>query len=86
MLSQAEIDALLSGAIEIEQSDSEERINLAELMDQGGNGDVAQQQQQQPMPASAPKPATQKTDERQVQPYNFWSPDRFSKEQIRRLK
>lgn len=80
MLSQAEIDALLSGAIEIEQSDSEERINLADLMDQGGAVETA------PQPAAAPKPAAAKADERQVQPYNFWSPDRFSKEQMRAIE
>jgi hypothetical protein len=32
MLTQAEIDALLSGAIEIEKADNQEGINLAELM------------------------------------------------------
>ena len=34
MLSQAEIDALLSGAIEIEEPNSQNRVNLAELMGQ----------------------------------------------------
>jgi flagellar motor switch protein FliM len=68
MLSQAEIDALLAGAIEIEEHNGQGRVNLAELMGQ--------------------EPATQKaqTNERNVQPYNFWSPDRFSKEQMRAVE
>ena len=68
MLSQAEIDALLAGAIEIEEHNGQGRVNLAELMGQ--------------------EPAAQKaqTSERNVQPYNFWSPDRFSKEQMRAVE
>jgi flagellar motor switch protein FliM len=67
MLSQAEIDALLNGAIEID--DNQGSVNLAELMgpstgeakDGGGDG-------------------------RRVQTYNFWSPDRFSKDQMRAVE
>ncbi|NLG73619.1 MAG: flagellar motor switch protein FliM [Chloroflexi bacterium] len=67
MLSQAEIDALLAGSIEIESPDSEDPINLAELMGE--------------------KPSESKAEvERQVKPYNFWSPDRFSKEQMRAVE
>lgn len=73
MLSQAEIDALLSGALEIETPNSEEKLNLAEMMGQ---------------PPAAPQTSKpqEKKDERQVQPYNFWSPDRFSKEQMRAIE
>jgi len=71
MLSQAEIDALLSGSIEIDAPDTDERVNLAELMDQPSA----------PQATSAPK-----KDDRQIQPYNFWSPDRFSKEQMRAIE
>jgi flagellar motor switch protein FliM len=82
MLSQAEIDALLSGSIEIEKPDTEERINLAELIEQGG-GSTAPAEQSVPATSTAPKP---KMEERQIQPYNFWSPDRFSKEQMRAIE
>ena len=70
MLSQSEIDALLSGAIELDQKDGVSRVNLAELMDPAGEH---------------PK---QHTDghNNNIQPYNFWSPDRFSKEQIRAVE
>ena len=71
MLTQAEIDALLSGAIDIEQNESSDRVNLAELMGKPGAG------------APLPKDAG---DERQIRPYNFWSPDRFSKEQMRAVE
>lgn len=67
MLSQAEIDALLSGSLEVEDRESQSQVNLAELMGE----------------AAAPPP---KTGARQVQPYNFWSPDRFSKEQMRAVE
>jgi len=70
MLTQAEIDALLNGSIEINAPDSDEKINLAEILGE--------------------KPAEQKgkqeKPERQVQAYNFWSPDRFSKEQMRAVE
>ncbi len=68
MLSQSEIDALLAGAIEIEQSDNEGSVNLAELMDQ--------------KEVKTDKPETDK----QVRPYNFWSPDHFSKDQMRAVE
>jgi flagellar motor switch protein FliM len=71
MLSQAEIDALLNGSIEIDAPDTDERVNLASLMD-GPQGGPA---------ANAPK-----KEDRQIQPYNFWSPDRFSKEQMRAIE
>jgi flagellar motor switch protein FliM len=71
MLSQAEIDALLSGAIEIEEHNGQGRVNLADLLGQ------------EPANASPQKaPGTDKN----VVPYNFWSPDRFSKEQMRAVE
>jgi flagellar motor switch protein FliM len=68
MLTQAEIDALLSGSIEIEQSSTEESVNLAALMGE---------------PVTQPKA---KKDGRQIKPYNFWSPDHFSKDQMRAVE
>ncbi len=65
MLSQAEIDALLSGAIETEQE-----------------GD-----QPLPKPESAPAgAAVASAREKRIRPYNFWSPDRFSKDQMRAVE
>jgi flagellar motor switch protein FliM len=69
MLAQSEIDALLSGAIEIDEKNSGERVNLAGMLNQPiehpkGNGDRS----------------------KNVQAYNFWSPARFSKEQIRAVE
>jgi flagellar motor switch protein FliM len=69
MLSQSEIDALLSGAIELDQKDGVSRVNLAELMDPAGEHQ---------------KHAGEHNNN--IQPYNFWSPDRFSKEQIRAVE
>jgi flagellar motor switch protein FliM len=69
MLSQSEIDALLSGTLEVEDHDGTGRVNLAELMGQ--------------QTGPGPKP---KVGERKVQAYNFWSPDRFSKEQMRAVE
>jgi flagellar motor switch protein FliM len=69
MLSQAEIDALLSGAIDIEGKDGNGRVNLAEIMGQAA--------------APAPKDAG---SGKKISSYNFWSPDRFSKEQMRALE
>ena len=70
MLSQAEIDALLSGAIEVEQHEGAPQVNLAELLNQ--------------------EPDKEKTvveeRNRKIQSYNFWSPDRFSKEHMRALE
>ncbi len=68
MLTQAEIDALLSGSLEIQQPDSEAGVNLAELMGQ------------------APVEQLTQPDKKRVTPYNFWSPDRFTKEQIRAVE
>lgn len=70
MLTQAEIDALLNGAIELEGRQGEGTVNLAEMMDQ-----------------SAPAKANDaEADKRNIQAYNFWSPDRFSKEQMRAVE
>jgi len=68
MLSQSEIDALLAGAIELDQKDGSETVNLAELINQTG----------------APKPEENKG--KKITAYNFWSPDRFSKEQMRAVE
>jgi flagellar motor switch protein FliM len=70
MLTQAEIDALLSGAIAIESKDGGGDVNLAELMGQ------------------TPAGSQEKTDTsgKKVTAYNFWSPDRFSKEQMRAVE
>ncbi len=70
MLTQSEIDALLSGAIAIEGKDGGADVNLAEIMGSA--------------PASGkepPDPANKK-----VTAYNFWSPDRFTKEQMRAVE
>jgi flagellar motor switch protein FliM len=71
MLSQAEIDALLSGAIAIEGKDGGSEVNLAELMGQTPA-------------ASAPEKSD--TQGKKITAYNFWSPDRFSKEQMRTVE
>ncbi len=68
MLSQAEIDALLAGNIEVEQSGGEGAVNLAELMGKEG------------------QPHSSKREGKKVRPYNFWSPNVFSKEQTRALE
>jgi flagellar motor switch protein FliM len=68
MLTQAEIDALLNGAIEIEGTDSQEGVNLADMMGKTG------------------QPKESSPSEKNVRPYNFWSPDRFSKDQIRAIE
>ncbi len=67
MLSQAEIDALLNGAIEID--DNQGSVNLAELMGPSTN-----------------EAKEGGGDGRRVQTYNFWSPDRFSKDQMRAVE
>jgi flagellar motor switch protein FliM len=72
MLSQAEIDALLNGAIELDQKDGMDRVNLAEMM---GN-----------QPVEAPQEVVKEGKERRITAYNFWSPDRFSKEQMRAVE
>ncbi len=68
MLAQSEIDALLSGAIEMEQKDGGDRVNLAEMMNQPGENT---------------RPGDRSKN---IQPYNFWSPARFSKEQMRAVE
>jgi len=67
MLTQAEIDALLAGSIEIEQTDENESVNLAAMMGQQ-------------------KEDTQRKTDQKVRPYNFWSPDHFSKDQMRAVE
>lgn len=71
MLTQAEIDALLSGAIAIEGKDGGADVNLADIMG-GGTPSTGKEQ-----PESGNKKVTA---------YNFWSPDRFSKEQMRAVE
>lgn len=71
MLTQAEIDALLSGAIAIEGKDGGADVNLAEIM--GGNVPVSSKEQAD-------------SQGKKVTAYNFWSPDRFSKEQMRAVE
>ena len=73
MLSQSEIDALLKGAIEIEEKDGGGSVNLAEIMGQ---------------PAKDTTTGTGKAADpsKKIQAYNFWSPERFSKEQIRAVE
>ncbi len=73
MLSQAEIDALLSGALEIESREGEGGVNLAELMGE-------------PSSSHSSQPAKESVDGKKIQSYNFWSPDRFSKEQMRAVE
>ncbi len=72
MLSQAEIDALLSGAIEVEQAEGAPQVNLAALLN--------------PTPESPEKIPVSEDRNRKIQTYNFWSPDRFSKEHMRALE
>ena len=73
MLSQAEIDALLSGSLELEDSSKEESVNLKELMGTG---------EEKPEVADSIKT----TGGRNIRPYNFWSPDHFSKEHLRAVE
>jgi flagellar motor switch protein FliM len=75
MLSQAEIDALLNGTLQAEApGKNEESVNLAEIMSQNN-------------PAPAPtRPAAAPANGREVRTYNFWSPERFSKEQMRAVE
>jgi flagellar motor switch protein FliM len=69
MLAQSEIDALLSGAIEMDQKNGGERVNLADMMGQPGE-----------------RSKTDSDGNKTVQTYNFWSPARFSKEQMRAVE
>jgi flagellar motor switch protein FliM len=66
MLTQAEIDALLAGAIEIEGQEGSS-VNLADMM------------------ADTTAPKTPDSSHK-ILPFNFWSPDRFSKEQMRAVE
>ena len=70
MLAQSEIDALLSGAIDIDQQDGKERINLADMM-------TNQPSDRGRLPED---------EKKIIQNYNFWSPARFSKEQMRAVE
>ena len=83
MLSQAEIDALLAGTIDIGSSSDVETINLAEVMNQTLDEENNPTPSSRDMPDAPPK---KKATGRQVRPYNFWSPDRFSKEQMRAVE
>ncbi len=68
MLNQAEIDALLSGTIETEDTPDKQGVNLAQL-------------------AAQPTTIPHKNNKgKHIRPYNFWSPDRFSKEQMRAIE
>ncbi|NOH01722.1 MAG: flagellar motor switch protein FliM [Chloroflexi bacterium] len=69
MLAQSEIDALLSGTIEMDQKDGGDRVNLAGIMNQPGE-----------------QPKNSGDEEKRIQTYNFWSPARFSKEQMRAVE
>ena len=71
MLTQSEIDALLSGAIAIEGKDGGEDVNLAKIM--GGET------------SSSPREHGDSAGKK-VTAYNFWSPDRFSKDQMRAVE
>ncbi len=69
MLAQSEIDALLSGAIEMDQKDGGDRVNLADMMNQSGEHSKVEGE-----------------NTKSIQSYNFWSPARFSKEQMRAVE
>ena len=69
MLAQSEIDALLSGAIEMDQKNGGDRVNLAGMMNQPGEHSKSEGE-----------------DSKSIQTYNFWSPARFSKEQMRAVE
>jgi flagellar motor switch protein FliM len=70
MLTQAEIDALLAGAIEIEEAENQDGVNLAQIM---GKEDAVHEKEDD-------------SKDRRIRPYNFWSPDRFSKDQMRAVE
>ena len=69
MLAQSEIDALLSGTIDMDQQNGGDRVNLANMINQ---------------PGDAPK--AEDDGKKSIQTYNFWSPARFSKEQMRAVE
>ncbi len=74
MLSQAEIDALLTGMLDLKPADGSQSVNLAEMLGNTPGGSAADHAVDA---ASANK---------NVSAYNFWSPDRFSKEQMRAVE
>jgi flagellar motor switch protein FliM len=69
MLAQSEIDALLSGTIEMDQKNGGDRVNLAGMLNQPGE-----------------HPKSDGDGQKNIQTYNFWSPARFSKEQMRAVE
>ncbi|HNN13756.1 MAG TPA: flagellar motor switch protein FliM [Anaerolineales bacterium] len=69
MLAQSEIDALLSGAIDFDQKNGGDSVNLGDTANQAGESF-----------------GTAGRREKKIQPYNFWSPARFSKEQMRAVE
>ena len=69
MLAQSEIDALLSGAIEMDQKNGGDRVNLATVLNQPGE-----------------QAKSDGDGKKNIQTYNFWSPARFSKEQMRAVE
>ncbi len=69
MLAQSEIDALLSGAIEMDQKNGGDRVNLAGMLNPPGES-----------------PKSDASGKKNIQAYNFWSPARFSKEQMRAVE
>jgi flagellar motor switch protein FliM len=73
MLTQAEIDALLAGQIELENADEQAGVNLAKLIESD-------------TPQTKNMGEEGEEEERKVRPYNFWSPDRFSKDQMRAIE
>ncbi|HMX76193.1 MAG TPA: flagellar motor switch protein FliM [Anaerolineales bacterium] len=69
MLAQSEIDALLSGAIDFDQKNGGDNVNLTDKVN-----------------PSAESLGPDGKREKKIQPYNFWSPARFSKEQMRAVE
>jgi flagellar motor switch protein FliM len=69
MLVQSEIDALLSGAIDFDQKNGEDSVNLTDVTNQSGEHTNVESKR-----------------EKKIQPYNFWSPARFSKDQMRAVE
>jgi flagellar motor switch protein FliM len=102
MLTQAEIDALLSGSLEVDQGGHQGHVNLANLMNEPAAAS-AESPAAESQPAAAgparwapsapgetarpPRPtATMLSNGKTVRPYNFWSPDYFSKDQMRAVE
>jgi len=71
MLTQAEIDGLLNSTLQAEDADN------------GNALDPTGQPDRDSAPQSAARP---EANGKQPRPYNFWSPDRFSKEQMRAIE